>query len=145
MGICAGAGYTANAATNDPRIKAVGTVSMVNIGQMFRNGFTGDVKSAETAPLIANGAKARTAEANGGEINKMPLAPMRKEDAPNADLEEAGILPHIARAISDRARLGNGAKPQPDHSVRCLHQRGSVPYAALDDGRGRPRRQQMDE
>jgi hypothetical protein len=37
MGICAGAGYTANAAIDDPRIKAVGTVSLVNIGQMCRN------------------------------------------------------------------------------------------------------------
>jgi fermentation-respiration switch protein FrsA (DUF1100 family) len=44
MGICAGAGYTANAAINDPRIKAVGTVSAVNIGQMFRNGWTNNVK-----------------------------------------------------------------------------------------------------
>jgi dienelactone hydrolase len=43
-GTCAGAGYTANAAINDPRIKAVGTVNMVNIGQMSRNGFTGEVK-----------------------------------------------------------------------------------------------------
>jgi len=38
MGICAGGGYTANAAMNDRRIKAVGTVSAVNIGSMFRNG-----------------------------------------------------------------------------------------------------------
>ena len=37
MGICAGAGYSANAAINDRRIKALGTVSMVNIGKMFRN------------------------------------------------------------------------------------------------------------
>jgi dipeptidyl aminopeptidase/acylaminoacyl peptidase len=36
MGICAGGGYTANAAINDRRIKAVGTVSAVNIGSMFR-------------------------------------------------------------------------------------------------------------
>lgn len=40
MGICAGGGYTANAAINDRRIKAVGTVSAVNIGSMFRNGGT---------------------------------------------------------------------------------------------------------
>lgn len=98
MGICAGAGYTANAAINDPRIKAVGTVSMVNIGQMFRNGFTGDVKSPDAAPLLLNGANARTAEATGGDINKMPLAPMRKEDAPNADLEEAWEYYHTPRA-----------------------------------------------
>lgn len=39
MGICAGAGYTANAAIQDRRIKAIGTVSAVNIGSMFRNGW----------------------------------------------------------------------------------------------------------
>jgi len=41
-----------NAAINDPRIKAVGTVSMVNIGQMFRNGFTSEIKLANAAPLL---------------------------------------------------------------------------------------------
>ena len=44
MGICAGAGYSANAAINDRRIKALGTVSAVNIGQMFRNGWENTVK-----------------------------------------------------------------------------------------------------
>lgn len=37
-GIGAGAGYTANAAIQGRRIKAIGTVSAVNIGSMFRNG-----------------------------------------------------------------------------------------------------------
>jgi uncharacterized protein len=63
MGICAGAGYTVIAAIDDPRIKAVGTVSMVNIGQMFRNGFTGEVKSPDAAPALKMGADAGTAEA----------------------------------------------------------------------------------
>ncbi|EOJ4882615.1 alpha/beta hydrolase, partial [Shigella flexneri] len=45
MGICAGAGYTANAAIQDRRIKAIGTVSAVNIGSMFRNGWENNVKS----------------------------------------------------------------------------------------------------
>lgn len=45
MGICAGAGYSANVAINDRRIQAVGTVSMVNIGQMFRNGWENNVKA----------------------------------------------------------------------------------------------------
>jgi len=98
MGVCAGAGYTANAAINDPRIKAVGTVSAVNIGQMFRNGFANEVKSADAAPFLVNGAAARTAEASGSESNRMPLAPMRKEDAPNADLEEAWEYYHTPRA-----------------------------------------------
>ena len=39
MGICAGGGYAANAAINDRRIKALATVSAVNIGAMFRNGW----------------------------------------------------------------------------------------------------------
>ena len=98
MGVCAGAGYTVNAAINDPRIRAVGTVSMVNIGQMFRNGFTGEIKSADAAPALLGGANARTGEANGSDINKMPLAPMRREDAPNADLEEAWEYYHTPRA-----------------------------------------------
>jgi uncharacterized protein len=98
MGICAGAGHTANAAINDRRIKAVGTVSAVNIGQMFRDGFTGDVKSADAMPLLANGSNARTAEAGGAEVTKMPLAPMKREDAPNADLEEAWEYYHTRRA-----------------------------------------------
>ena len=44
MGICAGGGYTANAAINDCRIKAVGTVSAANIGSMFRNGWGNNIK-----------------------------------------------------------------------------------------------------
>jgi len=138
MGICAGAGYTANAAINDPRIKAVGTVSMVNIGQMFRNGFTGEIKSADAAPLLVNGANARTAEASGGEVNKMPLAPMWKEDAPNADLEEAWEYHHTARAQYPTAPGWAAA--------RSLSQ--IIPYDAFtnaDVDRGKHRRQQVDE
>jgi dienelactone hydrolase len=75
MGICAGAGYSVNAAINDPRIQAVGTVSMVNIGQMFRNGLTGEVKSADAFPLLRMGADSRTAGAKGGELAQYPTAP----------------------------------------------------------------------
>jgi len=89
MGICAGAGYAANAAINDRRIKAVGTVSAVNIGSMFRNGWDNDVKSADAMPLLQAGSNARTAEANGAAAVTFPLAPLRREDAPNKELEEA--------------------------------------------------------
>ena len=89
MGICAGAGYTANAAINDPRIKAVGTVSAVNIGQMFRNGWTNNVADADAEPLIKIGADARTADAQGGEPARFPLAPMNEADAPNEELRQA--------------------------------------------------------
>ena len=96
MGICAGAGYTANAAINDHRIKAVGMVSAVNIGQMFRNGWENNVKDADAMPYLLAGANARTAEAKG-ESQTMPLAPMKEEDAPNEELREAWEYYHTKR------------------------------------------------
>ena len=98
MGICAGAGYTANAAINDRRIKAVGTVSMVNIGQMFRNGWLGDVKDADAIPSVQAGDDARTSDAAGNPIATIPLAPMNEADAPNEELRQAWEYYHTPRA-----------------------------------------------
>jgi fermentation-respiration switch protein FrsA (DUF1100 family) len=102
MGICAGAGYSANAAINDPRIKAVGTVSLVNIGQMFRNGWTGDVADADAAPILEQAAQARTTDA-AGEDNPFPLAPMNEEDAPNEELRQAWEYYHTPRCEHPKA------------------------------------------
>ena len=98
MGICAGAGYTANAAINDRRLKAIGTVSMVNIGSMFRNGWENNIRDADAIPVIEMGDKARSEAAASGKEPIFPLAPMRKEDAPNAELEEAWEYYHTLRA-----------------------------------------------
>lgn len=96
MGICAGAGYTANAAINDHRIKAVGMVSAVNIGSMFRNGWENNVKDADAMPYLMAGAGARTNDAKEG-LQTMPLAPMKEEDAPNEELREAWEYYHTDR------------------------------------------------
>jgi len=98
MGICAGAGYTANAAIQDRRIKAIGTVSAVNIGAMFRNGWENNVASIDALPYVVAGSNARTADAKGGAAATMPLAPMKEEDAPNAELREAWEYYHTPRA-----------------------------------------------
>jgi hypothetical protein len=98
MGICAGGGYTANAAINDRRIKAIGTVSAVNIGQMFRNGWENTVKDSDALPYIEHGSQARTSDANSAELATLPLAPMREEDAPNEELREAWEYYHTPRA-----------------------------------------------
>ena len=98
MGICAGAGYTANAAINDRRIKAVGTISMVNIGQMFRNGWLGDGKDADAIPFIQAGDDARTSDATGAAIVTIPLAPLNEADAPNEELRQAWEYYHTPRA-----------------------------------------------
>lgn len=96
MGICAGAGYTANAAINDHRIKAVGMVSAVNIGSMFRNGWENNVKDADAMPYLLAGANARTNDAKEG-LQIIPLAPMKEEDAPNEELREAWEYYHTDR------------------------------------------------
>ncbi|MFS4470302.1 alpha/beta hydrolase [Chryseobacterium sp. T20] len=96
MGICAGAGYTANAAINDHRIKAVGMVSAVNIGSMFRNGWENNIKDADAMPYLMAGAGARTNDAKEG-LQTMPLAPMKEEDAPNEELREAWEYYHTDR------------------------------------------------
>ena len=98
MGICAGAGYTANAAINDQRIKAVGTVSAVNIGSMFRNGWENTIKDADAAPVIAMGDDARSKDVTGGTPEIFPLAPLKEEDAPNEELRQAWEYYHTPRA-----------------------------------------------
>lgn len=98
MGICAGAGYTANAAINDRRIKAVGTVSAVNIGSMFRNGWENTVTDADALPYLEAGSNARTADAAQAGYATMPLAPLKEEDAPNEELRQAWEYYHTPRA-----------------------------------------------
>lgn len=98
MGICAGAGYTVNAAIQDRRIKALGTVSAVNIGSMFRNGWDNSVRSIDALPYVEAGSNARTADAAGGDIATMPLAPMSEADAPNEELRQAWEYYHTPRA-----------------------------------------------
>lgn len=98
MGICAGAGYTANAAIQDRRIKAIGTVSAVNIGSMFRNGWENNVRSIDALPYIEAGSNARTSDAEGNGYATMPLAPLTEKDAPNEELRQAWEYYHTPRA-----------------------------------------------
>ncbi|MBX9873566.1 MULTISPECIES: alpha/beta hydrolase [Bosea] len=98
MGICAGAGYSANAALQDRRIKALGTVSAVNIGSMFRNGWENNAKDADALPYTEAGSNARTADAAGAAKARMPLAPEKESDAPNEELRQAWEYYHTPRA-----------------------------------------------
>jgi len=98
MGICAGGGYTANAAIQDRRIKAIGTVSAVNIGSMFRNGWESNVKSIDALPYVEAGSNARTSDAEGKGYATMPLAPLTEKDAPNEELRQAWEYYHTPRA-----------------------------------------------
>lgn len=102
-GICAGGGYTVNAAINDHRIKAVGGISTVNIGAMYRNGWDGSVKNADAMPLLMMGADARDKEAKGTDGGKLPFAPETKESAPSAEMAEAWEYYRTPRAMCSTA------------------------------------------
>lgn len=90
LGICAGGGYTVNAAIQDHRIKAVGGVSAVNYGMMFRNGWENTKDPIDALSLVLDGSEARTADMQDKKkYAMMPITPEKEDDAPNEELRQA--------------------------------------------------------
>ncbi len=79
LGICAGGGYAAAAAMMDTRLKAIGTVSAVNYGQMYRQGWDKRGTPTECLALRDLAMAARTAEATGAAIQYLPTTPLSRE------------------------------------------------------------------
>jgi fermentation-respiration switch protein FrsA (DUF1100 family) len=99
LGVCAGGGYAANAAMVDRRIRALGTVSAVNYGAMFRNGWTGTENPGQAIPYIDMGSGQRTKEANGAETGYLPIVPMSRDEAHHPDFAEAYDYYRTPRAM----------------------------------------------
>lgn len=81
LGICASGGYVLSATASDHRIKAVGTVSAVDIARQFRDGADGAQDPAVFQGMLAAAAAARTAEARGEGVRTFPLFPDTAEQA----------------------------------------------------------------
>jgi uncharacterized protein len=81
LGICASGGYAVAAAAADHRIKAIATVSGVDIAAQFRCGAEGSQPPAVFQGMLDAAAKARTAEAKGGEIQRFELFPSTEAQA----------------------------------------------------------------
>ncbi|MES2459192.1 MAG: alpha/beta hydrolase [Armatimonadota bacterium] len=89
LGVCAGSGHTIKATTTDRRIKAVATVSAVDVGASFRNGWDGKAPvSAQIATLEA-AARQRTAEAAGAAPAYIAYVPNVGDRTAPLDLQEA--------------------------------------------------------
>lgn len=88
IGICGGGGYALNATLTEKRIKAVAAITPVNIGRLFREGFSG------YNPLGALDAMAtqRTKEARGAELQVNELLPANPEAATKAGLTERDVF-----------------------------------------------------
>ena len=75
LGICASGGYVLDATAGDHRVKAVATVSGVDVARQFRLGAGGDQDPAVFQSMLAAAAAARTAEARGEGPQVMRLFP----------------------------------------------------------------------
>ncbi|WP_316528176.1 alpha/beta hydrolase [Kitasatospora brasiliensis] len=81
LGICASGGYLLAATASDHRIKAVATVSAVDIARQFRLGADGAQDPAVFQGLLDAACAARTAEARGEGTQSFPLFPDSAEQA----------------------------------------------------------------
>ncbi len=81
LGICASGGYALTAAASDHRIKAIATVSGVDIARQFRLGADGAQDPAIFQGMLDAAASARTAEAAGAPVQNLPLFPETVEQA----------------------------------------------------------------
>ena len=102
IGVCGGGGYALNAALTEKRIKAVIGITPVNIGRLFREGFS------NFDPLGALEAMAtqRTAEARGGELQVNELLPASPQAAKANGLTERDIW-----EATDYYKTKRGKKP----------------------------------
>jgi len=67
LGICAGGGFAVGAAKLDPRMKAIATVSMYNMGAVNRNGLRHSQSVEQREQLLADAASQRLVEFQGGQ------------------------------------------------------------------------------
>jgi len=81
LGICASGGYVLPAAASDHRIKAVGTVSAVDIARQFRFGADGTQDPAVFQGMLDAAARARNAQARGEDPQNLTLFPETVEQA----------------------------------------------------------------
>lgn len=88
LGICAGSGATIKAASNERRIKAVATVSAVDVGAATRRGWDGKTPADQIA-ILESVAKQRSAEAAGAAPVYVPYVPAVGDATAPRDLREA--------------------------------------------------------
>lgn len=105
IGICGGGGYILNATLTEKRIKAVVGITPVNIGRLFREGFS------QYNPLGALAAMAaqRTKEARGGELQVNELLPASPKAAAAAGMTERDVTEATDYYKTPRGQQPGGA------------------------------------
>lgn len=89
LGVCAGSGITVKASMTERRIKALATVSAVDVGAATRKGWDGKAPESALIPTLEAVAKQRTAEAAGAAPVHVPYVPTIGDRSAPRDLQEA--------------------------------------------------------
>lgn len=123
LGICGGGGYILNATLTEKRIKAVVGITPVNIGRLFREGFS------EYDPLGALNKMAaqRTKEARGGELQVNELLPASPEAA-----KKAGITDRDPVEATDYYKTPRGQAPGGATRMVFSHAQNTLAWDAFN-------------
>ncbi|HIE5390708.1 TPA: alpha/beta hydrolase [Enterobacter cancerogenus] len=86
LGICGSGSFAISAAKIDPRMKAIATVSMYDMGSAFRNGLNHSQTLAQRKAFIQSAIEQRFAEFNGAETAYIP-GTVNKLDASTPEIQ----------------------------------------------------------
>lgn len=122
LGICGGGGYALNATLTEKRIKAVVSITGVNIGRLFREDFS------EFNPVGALEAMAahRTGEARGDEPQVNELLPANPEAAKASGTTDRDIL-----EATDYYKTPRGQKPGGPARMLFSHAQNTLAWDAF--------------
>ncbi len=89
LGICAGSGTVVKAASMERRIRAIATVSAVDVGAATRRGWDGKAPASDQLAMLEAVARQRTAEAGGAAPAFVKYVPALGDTTAARDLQEA--------------------------------------------------------
>lgn len=84
LGICGSGSFVISAAKIDPRMKAIATVSMYDMGSVFRNGLNHSVTPEQRNAFIKSATEQRLVEFKGGDIAYIPGTVNKLDDSTSA-------------------------------------------------------------
>ncbi|MFW8632705.1 alpha/beta hydrolase [Vibrio natriegens] len=105
LGICGGGGYIINSALTEKRLKAVVGITPVNLGRLFREGFSMYDPIANLESMAAQ----RTAEARGSEMQINELLPPSVQFAKENGLTERDVFEATEYYKTPRGQTEGGA------------------------------------
>ncbi|WP_447826575.1 alpha/beta hydrolase [Aeromonas hydrophila] len=122
LGICGGGGYAINSAMTERRIKAVASITGVNIGRLMREAFSGN----DPLSVLDAIAKQRTEEVLGAEPRIDDVLPSSPEEATRLGLTEIDVF-----EATEYYRTPRGQKPNGVNSWRFSHHGAALGWDAF--------------